>query len=192
VADARILAAYQVMAAAKVPITPAKLASRAVTGYLTALALAQDPSPRIIGVQARRGPPLLPVAVAPAVPEPKPTPPETVKKLPDPTPKKRGTANPGFSVEKRPRFSGHPLTPFGHPVANFQERDGGGAQPRAGDLHVFKAHQRNNFLAIDGLAFKQVIEPALNLLKCVFHVGISGRAPFRLAIIGGRSVPQSV
>ena len=31
---------------------------------------------------------------------------------------------------------------------------------------------------IDGLAFKQVIEPALNLLKCVFHVGIIGRAPF--------------
>jgi hypothetical protein len=37
VADARILAAYQVMADAKVPITPAKLASRAVTGYPTAL-----------------------------------------------------------------------------------------------------------------------------------------------------------
>jgi hypothetical protein len=41
-----ILAAYQVMADAKVPITPAKLATRAVTGYTTA---------RITGVQARRG-----------------------------------------------------------------------------------------------------------------------------------------
>jgi len=37
VADARILAAYQVMADTKVPITPAKLATRAVTGYPTAL-----------------------------------------------------------------------------------------------------------------------------------------------------------
>jgi hypothetical protein len=37
VADARIQAAYQVMADAKVPITPAKLATRALTGYPTAL-----------------------------------------------------------------------------------------------------------------------------------------------------------
>ena len=37
VADARILAAYQVLADTKVPITPAKLATRAVTGYPTAL-----------------------------------------------------------------------------------------------------------------------------------------------------------
>jgi hypothetical protein len=54
VADARILAAYQVMADAKVPITPAKLASRAVTGYPTALRWLKI-HPRIIGVQARRG-----------------------------------------------------------------------------------------------------------------------------------------
>src|SRR5271165_2921528 len=37
VADARILAAYQALADAKAPITPAKLATRAVTGYPTAL-----------------------------------------------------------------------------------------------------------------------------------------------------------
>jgi hypothetical protein len=39
VADARILAAYQAMAGANppIPITPAKLATRAVTGYPTAL-----------------------------------------------------------------------------------------------------------------------------------------------------------
>ena len=36
-ADARIQAAYQTLAEAKVPITPAKLATRALTGYPTAL-----------------------------------------------------------------------------------------------------------------------------------------------------------
>ena len=37
VADARIQAAFESLAAAKVPITPAKLATRALTGYPTAL-----------------------------------------------------------------------------------------------------------------------------------------------------------
>jgi hypothetical protein len=37
VADTRILAAFERLAAAKVPITPAKLATRALTGYPTAL-----------------------------------------------------------------------------------------------------------------------------------------------------------
>jgi hypothetical protein len=37
VADARIQAAYQTLAEAQLPITPAKLATRALTGYPTAL-----------------------------------------------------------------------------------------------------------------------------------------------------------
>ena len=37
VADARIQAAYETLVAAKLPITPAKLATRALTGYPTAL-----------------------------------------------------------------------------------------------------------------------------------------------------------
>ena len=37
VADARIQAAYESLATAKVPVTPAKLATRALTGYPTAL-----------------------------------------------------------------------------------------------------------------------------------------------------------
>jgi hypothetical protein len=37
VADTRIQAAYQTLADAKLPITPAKLATRALTGYPTVL-----------------------------------------------------------------------------------------------------------------------------------------------------------
>jgi len=37
VADTRIQAAYQTLADAKLPITPAKLATRTLTGYPTAL-----------------------------------------------------------------------------------------------------------------------------------------------------------
>src|SRR5271165_5662945 len=90
VADARILAAYQVMADANppIPITPAKLATRAVTGYPTALRWLKIHHPELL-VSKPDEASVAPVAVAPAVPEPKPTPPETVKKLPDP--KKRGT-----------------------------------------------------------------------------------------------------
>src|SRR5271166_5644062 len=91
VADARILAAYQALADAKVPITPAKLATRAVTGYPTALRWLKIHHPELL-VSKPDEASVAPVAVAPVVPEPKPTPPETVKKLPDPTPKKRGTA----------------------------------------------------------------------------------------------------
>src|SRR5271165_3741140 len=57
VADALLLPAYQVMADANppIPITPAKPATRANYRIPHRLALAQDPSPRITGVQARRG-----------------------------------------------------------------------------------------------------------------------------------------
>jgi hypothetical protein len=84
-----ILAAYQVMADAKVPITPAKLATRAVTGYPTALRWLKIHHPELLASVA----PVVVAPVAPIVaPEPKPAPPETVQKQPDPAPKKRVTA----------------------------------------------------------------------------------------------------
>ena len=103
VADARILAAYQVMADANppIPITPAKLATRAVTGYPTALRWLKIHHPELL-VSKPDEASVAPVAVAPAVPEPKPTPPETVKKLPDPTPKKRGTAKASAKMLPKP------------------------------------------------------------------------------------------
>ena len=98
VADARILVAYQVMADAKVPITPAKLATRAVTGYPTALRWLKIHHPELLVSKPDEASvaPAAPVAVAPVppvvvAPEPKPAPPETVQKQPDPAPKKRGT-----------------------------------------------------------------------------------------------------
>ena len=102
-ADARILAAYQAMADANppVPITPAKLATRAVTGYPTALRWLKIHHPELL-VSKPDEASVAPVAVAPAVPEPKPTPPETVKKLPDPTPKKRGTAKASAKMLPKP------------------------------------------------------------------------------------------
>ena len=85
VADARIQAAYQVLADAKVPITPAKLASRAVTGYPTALRWLKIHHPELLVKPDE-------ASVAPVAPEPKPTPTATVQKQPEAAPKKRGTA----------------------------------------------------------------------------------------------------
>jgi hypothetical protein len=101
VADARILAAYQVMAGANppIPITPAKLATRAVTGYPTALRWLKIHHPELLVKPDEAS--VTPVAVAPVAPEPKPTPPETVKKLPDP-PKKRGTAKASAKMLPKP------------------------------------------------------------------------------------------
>jgi hypothetical protein len=61
VADARILAAYQAMAGANppIPITPAKLATRALTGYLTALRWLKTITPNYWSPSPTR-PPLLP------------------------------------------------------------------------------------------------------------------------------------
>jgi hypothetical protein len=79
VADARILAAYQAMAGANppTPITPAKLASRAVTGYPTALRWLKIHHPELL-VSKPDEASVAPVAVAPAppvvAPEPKPAP----------------------------------------------------------------------------------------------------------------------
>jgi hypothetical protein len=75
--DARILAAYQAMAGANppIPITPAKLATRAVTGYPTALRWLKIHHPELL-VSKPDEASVAPVAVAPAppvvVPEPKP------------------------------------------------------------------------------------------------------------------------
>ena len=101
VADARILAAYQAMAGANppIPITPAKLATRAVTGYPTALRWLRIHHPELLTSKPDEASvaPAAPVAVVPSppvvvAPEPKPAPPEIVQKQPDPAPKKRGTA----------------------------------------------------------------------------------------------------
>jgi hypothetical protein len=80
-----------------IPITPAKLATRAVTGYPTALRWLKIHHPELLVSKPDEASvaPVAPVAVAPAppvvvAPEPKPSPPEIVQK-PDPAPKKRGT-----------------------------------------------------------------------------------------------------
>jgi hypothetical protein len=79
VADARILAAYQAMAGANppIPIAPAKLATRAVTGYPTALRWLKIHHPELL-VSKPDEASVAPVAVAPAppvvAPEPKPAP----------------------------------------------------------------------------------------------------------------------
>jgi hypothetical protein len=81
-----------------IPITPAKLATRAVTGYPTALRWLKIHHPELLVPkpdQPNDEASVAPVAVAPAppvvlAPEPKPSPPEIVQK-PDPAPKKRGT-----------------------------------------------------------------------------------------------------
>ena len=99
VADARILAAYQAMAGANppIPITPAKLATRAVTGYPTALRWLKIHHPELLVPKPDEPDEasVAPAAVAPAppvvAPEPKPAPPEIVQKQPDPAPKKRTT-----------------------------------------------------------------------------------------------------
>jgi hypothetical protein len=90
VADARILAAYQAMAGANppIPITPAKLATRALTGYPTALRWLKIHHPELLVKPDEAS--VAPVAVAPVAPKPKPSP-ETVQKQPDAAQKKRGT-----------------------------------------------------------------------------------------------------
>jgi hypothetical protein len=98
VADARIHAAYQALADAKASITPAKLASRALTGYPTALRWLKIHHPELLVSKPDEASvaPAAPVAVAPAppvlAPEPKPAPETVVQKQPDPAPKKRVTA----------------------------------------------------------------------------------------------------
>jgi hypothetical protein len=97
VADARILAAYQAMAGANppIPITPAKLATRAVTGYPTALRWLKIHHPELLVSKPDEATvaPVAVVAPAPPVvaPEPKPSPETVVHKQPDPAPKKRVT-----------------------------------------------------------------------------------------------------
>jgi hypothetical protein len=47
VADLRIQSAYDALLASNAPITPAKLATRALTGYPTSLRWLKNPSPRV-------------------------------------------------------------------------------------------------------------------------------------------------
>src|SRR5271166_877715 len=86
--------------AALLGVSLAKLATRAVTGYPTALRWLKIHHPELL-VSKPDEASVAPVAVAPA-PEPKPTPPETVKRLPDPTPKKRGTAKASAKMLPKP------------------------------------------------------------------------------------------
>jgi hypothetical protein len=71
-----------------IPITPAKLATRALTGYPTALRWLKIHHPELL-VSKPDEASVAPVAVAPVAPvvvapEPKPAPPETVVQKPDP------------------------------------------------------------------------------------------------------------
>ena len=105
VADARIQAAYQALADAKVPITPAKLATRALTGYPTALRWLKIHHPELLVKPDEAS--VAPVAVAPVAPEPKPSP-ETVQKQPDAAQKKRGTVK--ANAKKLPKQLRNPKT----------------------------------------------------------------------------------
>jgi hypothetical protein len=105
VADARILAAYQAMAGANppIPITPAKLATRAVTGYPSARRWLKIHHPELL-VSKPDEASVAPVVVAPVAPpvvapEPKPSP-ETV--VQNPAPKKRGTAKASAKLLPKP------------------------------------------------------------------------------------------
>jgi hypothetical protein len=149
VADARILAAYQAMAGANppTPITPAKLASRAVTGYPTALRWLKIHHPELLVKPDEASVvPAAPVAVAPAppvvAPEPKPSPPETVQKQPDTAPKKRVTVKANAN-KLLPKPLRNPKT---HPELLADDHHAKPAQkqsdPASGDHDTAKAQKR--------------------------------------------------
>jgi hypothetical protein len=127
VADARILAAYQAMAGANppIPVTPAKLATRAVTGYPTALRWLKIHHPELL------------VKSDEVAPEPKP--PETVvQKQPDAAPKKRVTVK--ANATKLPKQLRNPKT---HPELLADDPKAKPAQkpsaPAQGDHHTSEA-----------------------------------------------------
>jgi hypothetical protein len=101
VAGARILSAYQAMAGANppIPITPAKLATRTVTGYPTALRWIKIHHPELLVPKPDEPDEVsvAPVAVAPAPPVV-----ATVQKQPDPAPKKRVTVKANASKLPKP------------------------------------------------------------------------------------------
>ena len=73
-------------------------------------------------------------------------------------------------------FSGHLLTSFankrgrGLGGGNVQERNRGGAKTRRADyLRVFDANYGDEPLAVDDLALKPVLEPALNVRTPWLH-----------------------
>jgi hypothetical protein len=107
VADARIQAAYQTLADAKLPITPAKLATRALTGYPTALRWLKIHHPEVLKPDAT-------VAAEQA----KPTHSETVQKQqPEAAPRMRGSAK--ANARKPPKLlrnpKNHPELPVPQP-----------------------------------------------------------------------------
>jgi hypothetical protein len=150
VADARILAAYQAMAGANppIPITPAKLATRAVTGYPTALRWLKIHHPELLVSKPEPDEAsVAPVVVAPVVaPEPKPLPPEIVQKQPDPAPKKRGTVKANASkllpkLLRNPKT--HPELLADDPHAKTAQKQPDTAQ---GDHDTAKAKKRGKRL----------------------------------------------
>ena len=88
VADARIQAAFESLAAAKVPITPAKLATRALTGYPTALRWLKIHHPDLLVPKPEAPKPdSVPAEQAKTTTQAK-----TAQKLPEVAPKKRVAA----------------------------------------------------------------------------------------------------
>src|SRR6201997_5941537 len=88
VADARIQTAYQTLADAKLPITPAKLATRALTGYPTALRWLKIHHPELLAPKPQE-------PAAPAAAEQGPqsaTHAKTAQKHPQAAPRNRGAA----------------------------------------------------------------------------------------------------
>jgi hypothetical protein len=88
VADARIQTAYQTLADAKLPITPAKLATRALTGYPTALRWLKIHHPELLAPKPEE-------PAAPAAAEQGPqsaTHAKTAQKHPQAAPRNRGAA----------------------------------------------------------------------------------------------------
>jgi hypothetical protein len=145
VADARIQAAYQALADAKAPITPAKLASRAVTGYPTALRWLKIHHPELLVKSDEAS--ATPVVVAPAAPvvtpEPKPAPPETVvQKQPAPAPKKRGT--PKANAKLLPKKLRNPKT-YPELLADAKPAQKP-SDPAQGDHDTTKAQKRGKRL----------------------------------------------
>jgi hypothetical protein len=88
-----------------IPITPAKLATRALTGYPTALRWLKIHHPELL-VSKPDEASVAPVAVAPVAPvvapEPKPEPETVVQKQPESAPKKRSTAKASAKLLPKP------------------------------------------------------------------------------------------
>jgi hypothetical protein len=144
VADARILAAYQAMAGANPPHPhhPGQAATRAVTGYPTALRWLKIHHPELLLSKPDEAS-VAPVVVAPVVaPEPKPAPETVLQKQPDLTQKKRGTVKANAS-KLLPKPLRNPKT---HPELLADDHHAKPAQkqsdPAQGDHDTAKTQKR--------------------------------------------------